>query len=102
MRAIAIRGTLRPMILAAIVVGLITAYYLGLRAGGIAAGAAAALFLLVALYPPLKFVAYLAIGLGVAAVCIAGPYHQKPETRRQVQNGLKWLRRALGYAKRQF
>lgn len=90
------------MIFAAILVGLITAYYLGLRAGGVAAASAAGLFFLAALYPPLKLIAYTAVAVGLAGVCIAGPHYQRPEAKKQAQDAFKWLRRAFSYARRQF
>jgi hypothetical protein len=88
------------MLIAAILIGLLTAYYLGVRAGMVAAGAAAGLFLIAALMPPLKLVAYALVGVGVAGVCLVGPHHQRPETKAQVQELFKWGRRAFGYLKR--
>jgi hypothetical protein len=88
------------MIFAAIVVGLLTAYYLGVRAGGMAAAASGGLFLVAALFPPLKLIAYALIGVGVAGVCIVGPRHQRPETKKQVKELFTWGRRAFGYLKR--
>ena len=89
------------MIFAAIVVGVITAYYLGVRAGGIAAAAASGLFLIAAFFPPLKLIAYALVGVGTAGVCVIGPHHQRPETKKQVKDLLKWLRRAFSYLRRQ-
>jgi hypothetical protein len=88
------------MLLAAILVGLLTAYYLGVRAGIVAAAAAAGLFLIAALVPPIKLIAYALVGVGVAGVCLVGPHHQRPETKEQVKDLLKWGRRAFGYLKR--
>jgi hypothetical protein len=88
------------MFLAAILVGLLTAYYLGVRAGIVAAATAAGLFLLAALMPPLKLIAYALVAVGVAGVCLVGPHHQRPETKEQVKDLLKWGRRAFGYLKR--
>jgi hypothetical protein len=88
------------MLIAAILVGLLTAYYLGVRAGGVAAAATAGLCLLAALFPPLKLIAYALVGVGVAGVCLVGPHHQRPETKQQVQDLFKWGRRAFGYLKR--
>lgn len=88
------------MLFAAIVVGLITTYYLGVRAGGVAAAAAAALFVIASFYPPLKLVAYALVGIGLAGVCIVGPHYQRPETKKQARDVLKWLKRAFAYGKR--
>ncbi len=90
------------MLIAAILVGLLTAYYLGVRAGGIAAASAAGLFLIAAFFPPLKLIAYALVGIGVAGVCIVGPHHQRPETKKQFQELFTWGKRAFGYLKRRF
>lgn len=88
------------MIFAAILVGLLTAYYLGVRAGTIAAAVAGGLFLVAAFVPPLKLIAYALVGVGVAGVCVVGPRHQRPEAKQQAQDVLKWLRRAFRYLRR--
>ena len=70
------------MIVAAILVGLLVAYYLGLEKGGVAAAATAALFLCAAAFPQSKMVVYVIVGAGVAAVSLLGPSVQTEETRR--------------------
>ncbi len=77
------------MILAALVVGLVTAYYLGVRAGVTAAAAAGGLFLVAAIVPALSTIAYLAVGAGVAGVCVIGPRRERPPSSRRA---LLWLR----------
>jgi hypothetical protein len=83
------------MLLAALIIGLVTAYYLGFRAGGVAAVISAALFLLAAIIPPLAIPAYAVVGTGVAAVCVVGPRVQKDETRQRFQNEATKLARRL-------
>jgi hypothetical protein len=61
------------MLIAALLVGLLTAYYFGVRPGMMAAGATAALCLMAMIAPHLAIFAYGAIGVGVGAVCIVGP-----------------------------
>ena len=56
------------MILAAVIVGLFTAWTYGPRAGATAAASAFGLFLVAAIIPALAFYAYTVVGVGVAAV----------------------------------
>ena len=66
------------MLIASVVVGLLVAYYFGLRPGMYAAGATAGAFLLAAIIPGMAIWAYLAVGAGVVGVCFAGPKLGKP------------------------
>lgn len=61
------------MLIAAALVGLLTAYYFGVRPGMMAAGVTAALFLVATVVPNLAIFAYGAVGVGVGAVCMVGP-----------------------------
>jgi len=60
------------MFLAALLCGLLTAYYFGVRPGAAAAVVTFGLFLAGALFPPLKIVAYLLVGAGIVGVTAAG------------------------------
>jgi|SRR5690349_9302051 len=60
------------MLIAALAVGLVTAYYFGVRPGMFAAGATVALCL-VALVPGLALYAYGAMAVGVFGLLWAGP-----------------------------
>ena len=60
------------MFLAALLCGLLTAYYFGVRPGAAAAAVTFGLFLAGALFPPLKIVAYLLVGAGIVGVTAAG------------------------------
>ena len=72
------------MLIAAALVGLLTAYYFGLRPGMAAAGATAALFLLAMVAPHLAIFAYGAVGVGVGVVCVVGPRLRRKGTPAQV------------------
>lgn len=66
------------MILAAILCGLLAAYYFGLRAGYLAAGIAAGLFLVAWLIPSSAMIAYGLVAAGVIGLCVFGPRLRKP------------------------
>jgi hypothetical protein len=59
------------MLLAALVIGLVTAYAYGPRAGAWAAGAALVLFAIAAMVPGATLPIYAAVGVGVAATSSA-------------------------------
>jgi hypothetical protein len=79
------------MLFAALLVGLLTAYYFGVRLGVMAAGATAGLFLCAAVIPGLTILVYLAVGVGVAGICLVGP-------RSGARRPAPWL--ALGWLRR--
>ena len=60
------------MVLAALICGLVTAYYFGLRPGVIAAALALALFLAGAIIPGLGLISYVAVGGGLVGVYALG------------------------------
>lgn len=72
------------MLIAAALVGLLTAYYFGLRPGMAAAGATAGLFVVAMVAPHLAIFAYGAVGVGVGVVCIVGPKLRRKGTPAQV------------------
>ena len=61
------------MLIAALAVGLLTAYYFGVRPGMAAAGTTAALFLLALVAPGVALYAYAAVAVGVFGLLWAGP-----------------------------
>jgi|GEM_PF-6666665 len=61
------------MFLAALIIGAMTTYYLGLRNGITAAGVSLAIFVAALVIPGISLYAYGAVGLGVAALALAGP-----------------------------
>jgi hypothetical protein len=67
------------MLLGALGVGLLAAYYFGLQAGIWAAAAAAAL-LIAAMVPGLSLYAYVVLAIGVAALAFLGPKLRRPSS----------------------
>jgi hypothetical protein len=67
------------MFLAALLVGLLVAYYFGVRPGLIAAGATVALFLVAAVLPAAATYAYVVVCAGVAGVVLLGPKLKRPD-----------------------
>lgn len=87
------------MLIAALLVGAVTAFYFGLRSGLVAAGATFVLFLAATVVPGIAFWAYAAVGLGVIGVCTIGPKRANPtqlaRTTRVVKQGIAALRARL-------
>lgn len=85
------------MILGALVVGALTAYYFGMRAGAVAAAVAAALFLAALFLPGKALLLYGAVALGVGGVLLVGPRMPGRERNRAdlVSLGRRLLRRGL-------
>lgn len=76
------------MFLAALLVGLLVAYYFGTRPGMIAGGAAAALFLLAVVVPVVATYAYVVVCAGVAGVVLLGPKLKRPDALASATGGL--------------
>ena len=72
------------MILAALVCGLLTAYYFGVRPGAAAAIASFGLFLLGAMFPALHLLSYLLVGGGIVAVTAIGARRPRDPTFARV------------------
>jgi hypothetical protein len=84
------------MLLAALVVGLLTAYYFGVRHGIWAAGATAGLFFVAAVVPPLKLLAYGLVAAGIVAIYAVGPGRgPSPSSRMAVNQARRLVRRFL-------
>ncbi len=71
------------MLIAALGVGLLTAYYLGLRVGVIVGGMSAALLLTAMVVPAWAAVAYGIVVLWVTGICLVGPRVQKQSTKER-------------------
>ncbi len=71
-------ATLFPMLLAALVVGGLTAYYFGLRWGAYATVAAFALYIVALLVPSLKMPIYAFVAAGAFAVWRIGSRRPRP------------------------
>jgi hypothetical protein len=90
------------MLIAALAVGLLTAYYFGLRPGMVAAGATAALLLAALVMPGLRFYAYGVLGAGIVGVCMIGPKLRRPGTPQHYGRfAVGGLRQAVGFVRRQ-
>jgi len=85
------------MLIAALVIGLLTAYYFGLKPGGYAAAAAAALFAIAALIPGLAIPIYLVVAIGLIGLFSFGPRVQKPGRKTDF---LRWAHRTLKRVRR--
>jgi membrane protein implicated in regulation of membrane protease activity len=82
------------MIIATLLVGGLTAYWFGLRAGGYAAAATFGLLLLALFVPHAAAqVIYLALGAGVLAICLVGPRRTRPP---DAVLATRWVRRVVG------
>jgi ABC-type spermidine/putrescine transport system permease subunit II len=84
------------MFIAALVVGLITAYYLGLRAGGYAAAAAAGLFFVASVIPAISVGVYVLVAVGLVGLFTVGPRMQSSGTRRTNRQVVAVVRRVVG------
>ena len=83
------------MLLAAVIVGGLTAYWLGLRAGLWAAGAALLLLVVADWMPLLALPIYLLLAVGVIGVCLVG---SRKGRAIDVIPTARWLRATLGQA----
>jgi len=81
------------VLIAAVVIGLVTAYYFGLRSGGIAAAVAGGLFLAAMVMPGRALTIYALVGVGLVVVLALGPRYGRPGARA---NLLKLVRRMIG------
>jgi hypothetical protein len=66
------------VLIPALLVGGLTAYWFGLRAGGWAAAATLALCLLAAMVPGLERPVHLVLAAAVVGVCLVGPRRERP------------------------
>jgi hypothetical protein len=80
------------MLLAALIVGGLTAYWLGLRPGAWAAVATLAVLLVASLVPPLALFLHVALAVGVLAVCIAGARRERPA---DAVRAVRWVRSTI-------
>ena len=77
------------MFIAAILVGLLVAYYFGLRPGMIAAGATVGLFLIAMVVPGAATYAYVLVCAGVAGVVLLGPKLKRPDALASGVGGVR-------------
>jgi hypothetical protein len=82
------------MIIAALVIGAITAYYFGLRVGALAVGGSFALFLVGIIMPSKLLWTYGLVGSYTLGVLIVGP--RLPGRKESKADFLRLVRRASG------
>ncbi len=75
------------MILAALLIGCIAAYYFGLRTGATCAAVAFGLFFIADLIPGIVLPVYIAVALGIIALYVIGPRRQDREAALRLRNG---------------
>lgn len=90
------------MLIAAALVGALTAYYFGLRAGAVAAGLAVALFVAALAMPGKALYLYGAVAVGVVGVLVVGPRIPGREKSRQdlLGQAQRILRRVVTFMRR--
>jgi hypothetical protein len=81
------------MLLAALIVGGLTAYWLGLRPGAWAAVATLALLMVASMVPPLAFFIHVALAVGLFAVCVLGARRERPA---DAVRATRWVRGTVG------
>jgi type III secretory pathway component EscV len=84
------------MVLGALLIGLLTAYYFGIQLGITAAVTAALLFLAAAVVPGLSVVIYIAVAVYVAGVCWMGPRRASQNAEASKNLLRRWSRQILG------
>jgi hypothetical protein len=84
------------MLVAALIVGGLTAFWFGLRPGAYAAGATALACLVAMVMPSLAMWIYVGIGAGVVTVCTIGPRRANPT---HAAKATRALRRGLALVK---
>lgn len=78
------------MILAAVVIGVLAAYFFGVKFGVYAAGAAALLLLFAFFVPQYSLPAYAILVLGITAIFVVG---SRLERHQQNKNTVKWAKK---------
>jgi hypothetical protein len=68
------------MLLAALLCGLLTAYYFGVRPGAAAAMATFGVFVAGAIFPPLRVLSYFVVAGGIVAVVAIGAQRPRDPT----------------------
>jgi hypothetical protein len=82
------------MLLAALVCGLVTAYYYGVRIGAAAAGLTLGLFVVGAAFPAVHLLAYLVVAAGLVGVTALGARRPRdPGFARALDVGKRLLAR---------
>ena len=80
------------MLIAALLLGALTAYYFGLRLGLYAAAATAALCLVAMFVPGWSVPIYVLLAIGAVTVIVVGPRRKRPP---DVVLAVRWVRQRL-------
>ena len=84
------------MLIGALLIGLLTAYYFGVKPGVIAAASSALLFIVADVIPGTALLVYGAIAVFIIGVCLLGPRFVKPEEEQGGRKVRRMARQALG------
>ncbi len=79
------------MLITIIIVALLSAYYFGLRMGGISAVLTLFLLVIAAFFPPFRLIAYLLFGLFVLAILVLGPKQPGAKKRKRLIEAIKTM-----------
>jgi hypothetical protein len=92
------------MLITALVIGLLTAYYFGIRFGVYAAVGSSAALIAALVMPGMRWTIYGGVALFVVSVVVLGPRIGKPmgnlEAVRLARKGLGWVRSQIGAFKK--
>ncbi|MBT8493048.1 MAG: hypothetical protein KJO07_08315 [Deltaproteobacteria bacterium] len=92
------------MLITAVVIGLLTAYYFGIRFGVYAAVGSSVVLIAALVVPSIRWTVYGGVALFVVGVVVLGPRIGKPmgniEAVRYARKGLGWVRSRLGAFKK--
>ena len=84
------------MLVGALFIGLLTAYYFGVKPGIVAAAVSALLFIAAAIVPGAALGAYALIALFVIAVCVMGPRQGARQAEESKNVVRRWGKRVMG------
>ena len=84
------------MFIGAILIGLLTAYYLGIKPGVIAAASSFMLFVVAEVAPPAALYMYGVVAIYIVGLCLLGPRVVKPDEESGARKVRRMARQALG------
>ena len=92
------------MLITGLVIGLLTAYYFGIRFGAYAAVASTVALVAALVLPSMRWTIYGSVALYLVGVGVLGPRSGKPmgnlAALRLARKGLSWVRNRLGAFKK--
>ena len=84
------------MFIGAILIGLLTAYYFGIKPGVIAAAGSFMMFVVAEVVPAVALWVYGAVALFIVGVCLLGPRMVKPDEDSGGRKVRRMARQAIG------